>query len=180
METEHGRVPDDLAVLIDFLNTVDVETGNDELASTARYAAWLGQRGFPTEVSRRQLTAARAARSGWRELAAHNAGLPFDMDAVRVADDALSRIPLRVTMSGSDALAIDGTDAAAALALIATRYASAATGRRWTRVKMCRGERCGFVFWDDSRNASRRWCDMGVCGSRHKMRAYRARRRRAS
>lgn len=42
-------------------------------------------------------------------------------------------------------------------------------------VKECPG--CGWLFVDRSRNGSRRWCDMQVCGSRDKMRRfYRSRR----
>lgn len=38
-------------------------------------------------------------------------------------------------------------------------------------VKECDG--CPWLFLDRSRNHSRRWCDMQVCGSRSKMRRYR-------
>jgi predicted RNA-binding Zn ribbon-like protein len=37
-------------------------------------------------------------------------------------------------------------------------------------IKECPG--CGWLFVDRSRNGSRRWCDMQVCGSRDKMRRY--------
>jgi predicted RNA-binding Zn ribbon-like protein len=36
---------------------------------------------------------------------------------------------------------------------------------------------CGWLFLDRSRNGSRRWCDMQVCGSRDKMRRYHRSRR---
>lgn len=38
------------------------------------------------------------------------------------------------------------------------------------RLKSC-GE-CGWVFEDQTRNRSRRWCDMADCGSRSKARSY--------
>jgi predicted RNA-binding Zn ribbon-like protein len=44
-------------------------------------------------------------------------------------------------------------------------------------VKECDG--CPWLFLDRSRNHSRRWCDMQVCGSRSKMRRYRRSRNRA-
>jgi predicted RNA-binding Zn ribbon-like protein len=43
------------------------------------------------------------------------------------------------------------------------------------RLKLC--DACPWLFLDTSRNHSRRWCSMGECGSRLKMRRYRARRR---
>jgi predicted RNA-binding Zn ribbon-like protein len=49
------------------------------------------------------------------------------------------------------------------------------------RVKMCsRPDGCGWLFLDTSKNGSRRWCSMEVCGSRAKMRRLYARRRQAT
>jgi predicted RNA-binding Zn ribbon-like protein len=45
-------------------------------------------------------------------------------------------------------------------------------------IKECPG--CGWLFLDKSRNGSRRWCDMQVCGSRDKMRRYHRSRRSGS
>jgi len=43
------------------------------------------------------------------------------------------------------------------------------------RIKTCRARDCGWKFVDHSRNRSRRWCDMAVCGNLAKTRQYRAR-----
>lgn len=43
------------------------------------------------------------------------------------------------------------------------------------RVKQCGG--CSFVFVDESKNRSRRWCSMEDCGTAEKMRRYVATRR---
>lgn len=48
-----------------------------------------------------------------------------------------------------------------------------------TRVKTCPGRDCGWKFVDKSKNRSRRWCDMGVCGNLAKTRRYRAQNRQA-
>lgn len=45
------------------------------------------------------------------------------------------------------------------------------------RVKQCAGRGCSWLFLDTSKNGSRRWCEMEVCGSRAKARAYYARRK---
>lgn len=48
------------------------------------------------------------------------------------------------------------------------------------RVKECPGaDDCGWLFYDTSKNASRRWCSMEGCGSRVKMRHLYARQRAA-
>lgn len=51
------------------------------------------------------------------------------------------------------------------------------------RVRVCAGEECDWLFLDRSRNRSRRWCDMAVCGNRDKVNRFyhrqsRLRRRR--
>jgi predicted RNA-binding Zn ribbon-like protein len=46
------------------------------------------------------------------------------------------------------------------------------------RVRECAAERCPVLYLDTSRNRSRRWCSMEVCGARAKAAAYYRRRRR--
>jgi predicted RNA-binding Zn ribbon-like protein len=45
------------------------------------------------------------------------------------------------------------------------------------RVRACAATDCGWWFLDDTRNGSRRWCDMKICGNRDKVRRFRARSR---
>jgi predicted RNA-binding Zn ribbon-like protein len=45
------------------------------------------------------------------------------------------------------------------------------------KVRACAGEGCGWLFLDRTKNGSRRWCEMAVCGNRAKARARRARSR---
>jgi predicted RNA-binding Zn ribbon-like protein len=46
------------------------------------------------------------------------------------------------------------------------------------RMRMCRGDGCGWLFVDRSKNATRRWCSMDGCGARMKMRRSYARARK--
>ncbi len=48
-----------------------------------------------------------------------------------------------------------------------------------SRLNVCDNDDCRFAFYDRSKNRSRRWCAQSVCGNRHKVREFRARRRRA-
>lgn len=49
-----------------------------------------------------------------------------------------------------------------------------------SRVKQCSGPHgCDWLFYDTSKNGSRRWCSMEGCGSRAKMRRYNARKRQS-
>lgn len=53
---------------------------------------------------------------------------------------------------------------------------TAMTDGTWTRLKVCRNDRCQKAFYDTSKNRSGAWCSMAGCGSRSKARAYRQRR----
>jgi predicted RNA-binding Zn ribbon-like protein len=49
-----------------------------------------------------------------------------------------------------------------------------------SRTRRCAGHECGWLFHDTTKNGTRRWCEMRVCGNRAKVRAARARRKSAS
>ena len=51
------------------------------------------------------------------------------------------------------------------------------TRRDLQRLKACPGQHCGWVFLDASKNGSRVWCEMEVCGTRAKLRKRAAFRR---
>jgi predicted RNA-binding Zn ribbon-like protein len=46
-----------------------------------------------------------------------------------------------------------------------------------TRIKQCEGEKCGWLFFDTTKNKSRRWCEMEICGNRAKQKRHSARLR---
>jgi len=46
------------------------------------------------------------------------------------------------------------------------------TSERLKKVRMCEAKTCAWLFLDESRNHSRRWCDMKVCGNREKARRH--------
>jgi predicted RNA-binding Zn ribbon-like protein len=54
------------------------------------------------------------------------------------------------------------------------------TSDELSRVRQCEGAGCAWLFMDTSKNATRRWCDMSVCGNRAKVRRHRSRPRRAA
>jgi predicted RNA-binding Zn ribbon-like protein len=47
------------------------------------------------------------------------------------------------------------------------------------RIRQCQGEHCGWLFLDTTKNRSRRWCEMEVCGNRAKQRRHQDARRAA-
>jgi predicted RNA-binding Zn ribbon-like protein len=64
------------------------------------------------------------------------------------------------------------------LAPLVRSAAVVATERDPARLKMCPGRGCGWLFYDATKNASRVWCEMQVCGNRAKARARYQRLRR--
>jgi predicted RNA-binding Zn ribbon-like protein len=51
------------------------------------------------------------------------------------------------------------------------------TTEDFARVCSCRRDACRWLFLDSSKNHSRRWCDMKVCGNRVKAQRFHAKRR---
>jgi predicted RNA-binding Zn ribbon-like protein len=47
-------------------------------------------------------------------------------------------------------------------------------------VRECAAPNCGWLFLDTTRNRSRRWCDMLVCGNRAKARRHYERKKQAA
>ena len=68
----------------------------------------------------------------------------------------------------------DGRDLAGMLWPVAHAATQLLTSGDLDRLKLCAG--CYWVFLDASRNRSRRWCTMEVCGTDEKMRRYVAKR----
>jgi len=55
---------------------------------------------------------------------------------------------------------------------IALSAAELLTSDRLRAVRECAADDCAWLFLDESRNHSRRWCDMTVCGNRQKARRH--------
>ena len=53
------------------------------------------------------------------------------------------------------------------------------TSEQRSGVRECAAQTCSWLFMDHSRNRSRRWCNMAVCGNRAKARRYYRRVRRS-
>jgi predicted RNA-binding Zn ribbon-like protein len=60
---------------------------------------------------------------------------------------------------------------------VAQSAAKLLTSPKLGRVKVCAGDGCGWMFLDESRNNSRRWCDSRDCGNRERVRRHLARKR---
>lgn len=129
------------------------------------------------------LAKARAFRADCRRLVrAFARGEPAAPDAVARFNAWLGRTRARpelVTAAGQATIAwrFDATPDEAALGPLIVRAAEFLARCGHARVRECEGVSCGWLYLDTSRNRSRRWCDMRVCGNREKARRHRARTR---
>lgn len=146
-------------IVIDFVNTLDVDAGTDRLADVESWQQWCGCDQEPGDVER-----ARSLRAQLRSLAGGGGDVPtvdlpvcvrFDSSGVRLSGDS----PLTVIAAAAATLTIEGCI---------------------QRIKLCAASDCRVAFYDTSKNKSRQWCDMKVCGNRAKARTHRARSAAAS
>ncbi|WP_433183642.1 CGNR zinc finger domain-containing protein [Actinoallomurus sp. CA-150999] len=101
---------------------------------------------------------------------------PTDPDRPPGLDRLLAALPLRVSLDGPALVPLRDGIRGGLSVLAAAVMRSAAEGD-WPRLKVCRETTCRWAFLDTSKNRSRSWCSMRMCGNRTKTRAYRARRR---
>jgi predicted RNA-binding Zn ribbon-like protein len=64
------------------------------------------------------------------------------------------------------------------LGLLAETVADLLSSIDLSRIKRCRNDRCILYFFDSTKNQTRRWCCMSLCGNRIKVAAHYRRKRR--
>ena len=177
--------PDELDHIRQFVNTLDLESLEDELAEPEAAAAWLTGRGLLPEgepLTPADVRQAQSMREAIRKLLLAHNGAPLDAAAVDAVNNAAKSAELVVRFEDDGHAALvpvrPGIDGALGR-LIAIVYRSISEGT-WERLKACPEDRCEWAFYDWSKNRSATWCDMAVCGNRAKARAYRQRRQRGS
>jgi predicted RNA-binding Zn ribbon-like protein len=93
--------------------------------------------------------------------------------------ETLARLEIRSAANGFEWTWVPDPDALDRMLWPVIRSAAdLLTSENHTRVRRCAGEECDWLFVDTSKNRSRRWCMMGVCGSRVKARRYYQRKRK--
>jgi len=182
--------PDDLC--LGFANTRYYRGGDaptETLADSGAFLAWCRSAGLLSAGGE------RALRRAWRESAAgaeafrgalairetiyriffataeSKAPTPADLEAL---NRALRTAPARIGVARSGSAfawcvsPIEVPGLAALLAPVLWSAANLLTGTRLARVRHCANERCLWLFLDDSKSGTRRWCSMSACGNRAK------------
>jgi predicted RNA-binding Zn ribbon-like protein len=175
--------PGELGLAQAFVNTywdLDDREAGDQLASPDALARWLRTRGLlhpGMRLGEDELRRALDLRHGLHALALANNGAAIDPAAIERLNEAV-HVPglfLRFAAGSPPDFRAARRDFESALAVIGTIVAVAQLDGRWARLKACRGDHCGWAFYDDSPNQGGQWCSMSICGSRAKARAYRRR-----
>ncbi|MEU7583328.1 CGNR zinc finger domain-containing protein [Streptomyces sp. NPDC041068] len=168
---DRAPAPGGLALVQELVNTLNVETGVDALATEEGLSAF--------GLAPGEAAAARELRESLRAACLAHAGHPPHR-AVPDLTGLLASAPLVVTVdAASGAASLAPADASSLTARVASAIAEAITAGTWLRLKACEASDCHWAYYDRSPAGRSRWCDMGVCGARAKMRAYRARGRAA-
>src|SRR6266508_1504796 len=99
-ETSQAKTaPQPLYLVQRFVNSADVESGEDELSSPEALRDWFAERGLmdaAAAVSRADLERAIDVREGLRAVLLQNNRLPLDEEAVERLDRAVGRAAVRV------------------------------------------------------------------------------------
>ena len=173
------QAPGDLEVVRLFVNTHELDTGADQLATPQALQAWLEEHGLApgAAASDADLRAARELREAIRGLLLENNGLGVRAEAVATLDRAAdhARLEVRFEQAGSMRLEPAAAGVGGSLGRLVGIVAGAMADGTWRRLKACRADDCGWAFYDHARNRSRLWCSMSVCGNRTKARSYRRR-----
>jgi predicted RNA-binding Zn ribbon-like protein len=180
---ERPPAPGRLGYVQAFLNTFwELGGSGDEVwTSPGAYGAWLAARGFDAHATQTDLDRAIELREALRALclANHDGGeVPGAIATLdEIADTVAPAAGLTPSLEhGALEPTGNGSDAACALALGVVLVAR--VDGTFQRLKACPHERCGWAFYDFSRNRSSQWCSMRICGNRTKGEAFRRRHTR--
>lgn len=177
---ERTAAPGGLEAVIAFVNTVDLESGKDALRSPGALRDTLVELCIlepDVEPDAQDLARAREVREAIRVLLERNCGHECDVAAIATLNEAAGRstLQLRFDTDGDSKLVPCGGGVDAAIGtLLGVVFTSMADGT-WDRMKACHRDSCRWAFYDRSKNRSRSWCSMDVCGNKEKAKAYRAR-----
>ncbi len=190
------------ALCLDLANTVDnrpTERRRDYLATYDDLLSWGGQagaltreesdslrklaRGDPAEARRALAGALRAREAIFAIFCAEAQGVPPPREALAALEAGLPAVLARLTLRRGDggyALAWGGLPHLDRIVWPAIRSAAELLISPDLRlIRVCASETCDWLFLDRSRNRTRRWCDMKVCGNRHKVREHYRRQHKA-
>ena len=186
------QVPDQLAHLYDFANSLDVRhfthhgvqhAQGDELAGPRELGVWMGKRRLSPAGARITPAMLETALQLRADIRAYLGCDPVERrrnaPIAGLLNKALKQFPLVAEAEGGRGFALKASrdDALAGLSAVVAELYDGSIQGTLDRLKMCASEECRRVFYDRSKPSTRRWCMSTLCGNRMKTRTYRERRR---
>ena len=167
-------------LIVDFVNTRDVEEETDSIAEPSQLAEWIAERTgeLLPELQASDVERLQALRESIRGLMHANNGAPVEASDLEPLREAAERSRFRFSFEPGGGLEL--TPARADLSgfesslLLALEHLQC--HEVWPRLKACTDDGCQWAFYDTTRNRSRTWCSMDVCGNREKTKRYRQRK----
>ena len=143
--------------------------------TVAAWQEWIGHRRFDRHEAEGSFADAGKVQKALRQLEASNNGVTVSADvpeAMNLLNQVIDQRGLRPRMT-VDGVRVDADprDPVGHVLQIAIQAMMTYT---WPRFKLCQDPSCRASFFDSSRNGSKIWCSMELCGSRNKMRRHRA------
>jgi predicted RNA-binding Zn ribbon-like protein len=186
----HGLGVADVHLCLDFINTEGVERNSppDRLENLGLFLDWASERDLLDAGSARALSGEKGV-DGFLKAACDLREALYRIFAALVRKDEPAAADLTtldrhlsevlpslhlVRRAGEFEwqLAESPAELAHLLWPIALSASDLLRSDRLDRVKECGGETCSWMFIDESRNRSRRWCDMSDCGNRAKAKRF--------
>ncbi len=182
---------------LDFANTNAAGRkgeGADRLGSPADLVAWLESNGAGGRALRRAARtdlalANRLLARAKRLREATYRAMSASADGRRASDEDIDAVSKEARAARAAFKLVRDEDAykwelwtdepESAFAQIAISAAELLTGPDLHRVRECGNETCGWLFLDNSKNQSRKWCEMDSCGNKMKARRHYARVKKA-
>ncbi|MFJ4773119.1 CGNR zinc finger domain-containing protein [Streptomyces uncialis] len=184
-----NAAPGALEAVRRFVDTDDIYNGRDALTDVASATEWLVAEGMLDKdrpMTAHDLSALRNMRDALRALAAANTlgGQP-PREAVDTFNDLTARHTASVRLEvgrGATAVSLEPREdgPGGVVARLAAAVHEAVLTGTWTRLKSCDNPECRWLFYDESRSRTARWCSMRACGSIVKARRYRDKQRRGT
>jgi predicted RNA-binding Zn ribbon-like protein len=171
--------PGELELVRDFVNTLDLLPGTDEIGDPASLGSWLAEHHLvpaPLTLTDGDLRHALSLRESLRALLLANSGFPLDPGASETLDGAVGAALLRIRSDQAGKLQLLPTDPGGlehAIGGLASIVLAAQQGGTWPRLKVC--AECHWALYDRTKNRSAAWCG-SQCGSRVRARRHRRRR----
>jgi predicted RNA-binding Zn ribbon-like protein len=178
--TEPPPPAGELELVRRFVNSADIEAGQDELAGLTGWQTWASRNGYSSSASSSSADLRRLVelREALREaLQANHDRTPMPPASAAELTRAAEWASVRLRFGPEGAvLESEAPGMRAVAAQVLAKVATAMADGTWTRLKVCSNDGCRWAFYDTSRSRTGQWCSMGICGNRAKQARYKARR----